>query len=303
MLEFPENYFRGEELEGFYVEEMMKRAWAAQIKVLKEIERICQKRGITYFADYGTLLGAVRHKGFIPWDDDIDIAMKPTDYKRFLQIAEQELPEGWKLLSLYNNDEYTKTFARVVNSDRINNYKEWLDEWFGCPFVVGVDIFPLNYMPLDEDEAEIQKELYIIVKNARAVCQEHTEEAEQLLKLVEEVCRVTLDRSGNLERQLSMLLERIRIMYDAEEQGELTQIEVFSRKSFCRIPQEAYEKSIPMMFEGTDVQVPVGWDTVLRAEYGDDYMTPIQVRSSACHDYPFYKKQMKILEERSKGKQ
>jgi len=123
------------------------------------------------------------------------------------------------------------------------------------------------------------------------------------LKLVEEVCRVTLDRSGNLERQLSMLLERIRIMYDAEEQGELTQIEVFSRKSFCRIPQEAYEKSIPMMFEGTDVQVPVGWDTVLRAEYGDDYMTPIQVRSSACHDYPFYKKQMKILEERSKGKQ
>ena len=217
--------------------------------------------------------------------------------------AEQELPEGWKLLSLYNNDEYTETFARVVNSDRINNYKEWLDEWFGCPFVVGVDIFPLNYMPLDEDEAEIQKELYIIVKNARAVCQEHTEEAEQLLKLVEEVCRVTLDRSGNLERQLSMLLERIRIMYDAEEQGELTQIEVFSRKSFCRIPQEAYEKSIPMMFEGTDVQVPVGWDTVLRAEYGDDYMTPIQVRSSACHDYPFYKKQMKILEERSKGKQ
>lgn len=128
MLEFPENYFRGEEREGFYVEEMMKRAWAAQLKVLEEIECICKKYNLTYFADSGTLLGAVRHQGFIPWDDDIDIAMKPADYRRFLQVAEQEMPSGWKLLSLYTHDEYTEVFARMVNSNRINCSQEWLDE-------------------------------------------------------------------------------------------------------------------------------------------------------------------------------
>lgn len=296
MLEFPENYFRGEELEGFYVEEMMKRAWAAQIKVLKEIERICKKYGLTYFADSGTLLGAVRHKGFIPWDDDIDIAMKPADYKRFLQVAEQEMPSGWKLLSLYTHDEYTEIFARVVNSNRINCSQEWLDEWYGCPFVVGVDIFPLNYMPVDENEMQLQKELYIIVKNAKAVCLEHNEKSEKLLDKVEELCGTTLDRSGDLPKQLAMLMERIRIMYDTDKAGDFTQLDIFSRKSFCRIPQEAYEQAIPMMFEGTSMPVPIGWDAVLRAEYGQDYMTPI--RGNMSHDYPFYKKQIKKVEER-----
>ena len=86
MAEFPESYFKGEEKEGFYVEEMMKRAWAAQIEVLELIDRICKEYEIPYFADWGTLLGTIRHKGFIPWDDDIDIVMKRDDYNRFLRI-------------------------------------------------------------------------------------------------------------------------------------------------------------------------------------------------------------------------
>lgn len=85
-------------------------------------------------------------------------------------------------------------------------------------------------------------------------------------------------------------------MYDADKAGDFTQLDIFSRKSFCRIPQEAYEQAIPMMFEGTSMPVPIGWDAVLRAEYGQDYMTPI--RGNMSHDYPFYKKQIKKVEER-----
>lgn len=151
-------------------------------------------------------------------------------------------------------------------------------------------------MPVDENEMQLQKELYIIVKNAKAVCLEHNEKSEKLLDKVEELCGTTLDRSGDLPKQLAMLMERIRIMYDTDKAGDFTQLDIFSRKSFCRMPQEAYEQAIPMMFEGVSMPVPVGWDAVLRAEYGDDYMTPI--RGSMSHDYPFYKKQIKKIEER-----
>ncbi|MCI5873716.1 MAG: LicD family protein [Clostridiales bacterium] len=291
MLEFPEGFFEDEERDGFLVEEMMKRAWAAQMKVLEEIGRICKKYDITYFADCGTLLGAVRHHGFVPWDDDIDIAMKPCDYKRFLKVAEAELPEGWKLLSLYTHDQYTEIFARVVNSNKINGSPEWLKEWYGCPFAVGVDIFPLNYMPVEEEDVQLQKNLYVIVKSAREVCEKHTEETEKLLDSVEELCGATLERSGNLKKQLAMLMEGIRTMYDEEAKGEITKLDSFSRISSCRMPQEAFDEAVSMVFEGMDISVPVGWDTVLKAEYGEDYMTP--VRGGQKHDYPFYKKQLK----------
>ena len=79
MLKFAEKFFEGETIDGFYIEPMMKKAWAAQLEVLAQFTEFCKEKGIHYFADFGTLLGAVRHKGFIPWDDDIDISMLRED--------------------------------------------------------------------------------------------------------------------------------------------------------------------------------------------------------------------------------
>lgn len=81
---FPDEYFKTEVRDGFAVNELMKRTLAAQLEVLNKIIGICEKYGLAYYAYWGTLLGAVRHKGYIPWDDDLDIAMKREDYIRFL---------------------------------------------------------------------------------------------------------------------------------------------------------------------------------------------------------------------------
>lgn len=290
MLQFSEDFFKGESRNDFYVEEMMKKAWAAQMKVLNEIGRVCRKHNITYFADCGTLLGTVRHQGFIPWDDDIDITMKPDDYKRFLKTAAADLPENYKVLSLYTHEKYMEIFARVVNSNKVNCSEEWLNDWYGCPFAVGVDIFPLNYMPEDKDELEIQKKLYTLVRNALKCCMDQTEESEKVLLCVEELCAVTLNREGNLEKQLVQLLESIRTMYDAEGSKEFTKLHTLINRPFCHVPREAYDKAIPMLFEGMEIPVPVGWDYVLKAEFGEDYMTPVR---NAKHEYPFYQKQYK----------
>lgn len=92
---FNNAYFEDEVRDGFFVPSEMKRAWAAELEVLSEIDKICKKHNIQYFADWGTLLAAVRHEGFIPWDDDLDITMKREDYHRFMEIAQTELPEGF----------------------------------------------------------------------------------------------------------------------------------------------------------------------------------------------------------------
>lgn len=79
-MEFDYKWLDGEAREGFYVSSIMKRAWAAQIEMLQDIDEVCQQNNICYFADWGTLLGAVRHRGFIPWDDDLDICMLRKDF-------------------------------------------------------------------------------------------------------------------------------------------------------------------------------------------------------------------------------
>ncbi|SFL40782.1 lipopolysaccharide cholinephosphotransferase [Lachnospiraceae bacterium KH1T2] len=89
------DFFRDEVRNGFYIPAPIKQAWAANLEVLAEIDRICIKYNIEYFADWGTLLGAVRHGGFVPWDDDLDIGMKRAEYVKFRAVADKELPDNY----------------------------------------------------------------------------------------------------------------------------------------------------------------------------------------------------------------
>ena len=96
-----ERFFEEEIRGGVKVDSMKKRVWAVQLKLLDEVERICGKYGLRYFADSGTLIGAVRERGYIPWDDDMDVEMPHEDYLKMLSILPQHLP-SW--LSLQNEE-------------------------------------------------------------------------------------------------------------------------------------------------------------------------------------------------------
>ena len=92
-----EQLMLAEDIGDFHIRAMDKRYKYSSIESLEEFDRICRNHNLRYYAYYGTLLGTIRHKGFIPWDDDIDVAMFREDYNRFIHIAPQELGEYFVL--------------------------------------------------------------------------------------------------------------------------------------------------------------------------------------------------------------
>jgi lipopolysaccharide cholinephosphotransferase len=98
----------------------MKKAWAVQLEMLDCIMSIARKHNIPLWADYGTLLGAVRHQGFVPWDDDIDLCMFRKDYMAFPAILKEELPSHYKISSFYTTADYDQPNIFVGNRHNLD---------------------------------------------------------------------------------------------------------------------------------------------------------------------------------------
>ena len=158
-MEIHDSFLEPEVRDGFYVPSIVKQAWAAELEVLAEINRICEKYEIPYFADWGTLLGVVRHKGFIPWDDDLDITMKRADYERFLKVAERELPEHFSVFTYEKHPDFWSFMARVVAKNRICFEEEHLRKFHGFPYIVGIDVFVLDYVSDNETKNDERNKL------------------------------------------------------------------------------------------------------------------------------------------------
>lgn len=121
----------------------LRKAQLRMLEILKEIDKICKKHNITYWLDGGTMLGCARHKGFIPWDDDLDIAVFEEDYERLLHILQQELPSQYRVEWPGNNKNFSFNFAKVVDSKSFVEQLE--DTWTPRAGITGlwVDIFPM----------------------------------------------------------------------------------------------------------------------------------------------------------------
>lgn len=296
-MEFPYSYFEDEVRDGYYVDALMKCCWAAQLEILNKIDEICRRHDIAYFAEWGTLLGTVRHGGFIPWDDDMDITMKRQDYNKFLRVAKEEMPEGWHLMNYCNQSDYWDVMTRVLNSKNICFEKEYLEQYHNFPFIAGVDIFPMDYLPTKEGEAEVLKELLYEVKATADSYGEgylQGEILEEQLKRLELLCNRKISREGDLREHLYDIVVSLYALYHEDESEKIALMPLWEENGAQVYPKEYYQEMVRLPFDRTTIPVPVAYDSVLKQKYGD-YMK--MVRKGGSHDYPYYKKQMAIMEE------
>ena len=126
-----------------------------ELDILNKFADICEANGLRYFLDSGTLLGAVRHKGFIPWDDDIDVGMPREDYDKFLEIAEGLLGDQYFVQTRETDKNAPFSFGKVRKTDTL--FVEWNKRNIDMHHGIYIDIFPYDVMPL-EGKAEYVKE-------------------------------------------------------------------------------------------------------------------------------------------------
>ncbi len=157
-INLPHSFFQQETRCDFLITPKTKDLWAVLLDLLVEFDRVCKKNGLTFFLDSGTLLGAARHKGFIPWDDDIDVIMLRADYEKLCSIAGTEFAEPYFWQTNYTDPGSARRHGQLRNSlTTAILTDEMLDNHPIAAFNQGVflDVFILDEVPDDENELEV----------------------------------------------------------------------------------------------------------------------------------------------------
>ena len=288
MIEYPKHYFEDEVREGFYVPGMMKRVWAAQFGVLDEVDRLCKKHGLMWFADFGTLMGAIRHGGFIPWDDDIDISMLRDDYEKFLKIATSELSENYFIQNMHTDDVLYRYMTVFTHGDRINFDPEYLEKNYDCYMPVGLDIFPLDYLSPDEEKEEKRREfarkMYILADKVTPE-NEDSEEYKKVISDAEDKLGISIDKSRPMRQQMYEATEALFKLFPSEGAKHVVLMGGWLGNKSHKYSIDMFRDTVLVPFECGHIPVPIGYDKILSIEYGD-YMRPVM--AGGMHDYPYY---------------
>ena len=248
-----------------------------QLEILDGIDRFCRERGLRYALAYGTMIGAVRHQGFIPWDDDIDLMMPRPDYDRFRRAFEAE---GLYVVDLAERDDCVETFVKVCKAGTVMVDKNFGRELWG----VNVDVFPVDGAP-----SEHLAEHYDALNRIREKCF-------QLCPYYKSV------RKGRFPLMLKYFLKRLRYFYPGSfralkrklvdgqkaipyETSEIVGIYYASEKTRTFLPKRVYDEIGTILFEGREYAAPKDYDTYLTSLYGDYMQLPPVEKRVSHHAY------------------
>lgn len=251
------------------------------LPLLKEVDRVCKEYQIPYFLCAGSALGAVRHKGFIPWDDDIDIGMLRKDYERFLQIADESLAKGFLLMDANRAPNYYVCHAKVFRNHTalVNRETSHLKIHHGFY----LDIFPFDIIP---EKEELQDKMYWEQKSARGL---YTKMKKKQKYLGKNIFKKYIANENYYLLKLKSdkkLLDRIHTILTQYINDKPMWIADFfapyNKKLFFQ-----YEDIFPVVegeFEGENYPIPRNVDRYLTIMYGDYMTLPPENKRFVKHD-------------------
>lgn len=271
----------------------IRRIQLKQLEILKVFQDICRKHNLRYFAIGGTCLGAVRHKGFIPWDDDVDVAMPYEDYVKFLELSKTELPEYYSIFNPMNSKHCVFYCFYKVQDDRTAmiepDSKNHPDQYTG----IFIDIFALQGFPDGRLHQKLLKFISASCRNLNAALRRSPFEPPTtnsrkrwffVLPILLLLSPLKLILPYNY---FAVLREKFISKYKF---GSCKQI-MFPWRSnnhnkfgwYSNIfPYEDFSETIDLPFEDTTIAVPKGYDRYLTMEFGD-YMTPPEGKAKDAH--------------------
>lgn len=260
-----------------------------EIAILDKIVEVCEKNKLKYFIAYGTLLGAVRHKGFIPWDDDIDLLMPRKDYQKLLEVWDNE--GAYQILECTKDFQYVYPFAKVIDAYTVLEEYE-VDQQYRMG--VYVDIFPYDGIKgsIKKNKAflkicEIMEKLRIYsMFSCDKILHENPKKnfgRKFLWRILTQIGPAKISRWQNKFAQ-KYIKER------ADFQGFLCTC--CSRKEL--LPAELFDNTIMIEFEGKKYCAPAQFDEILKREYGDYMKFPPKEQQHLTHNFKAWEVRKKI---------
>ena len=252
-----------------------------QLEILVKVHEFCKKNNIDYFLGYGTLIGAVRHKGYIPWDDDIDIGMPRPSYDKFLQIFNGKV-ENLYVIAPELNWNYYAPYANICDSRTLLD--EGDNDHRGIEVGVKIDVYPIDGVPENEEDYKKCKKKVLFYNRILSIkrTKKWFPKGGSFLGYV----RYIFDKIVYMLIPYSYIQKRIYSQATNNKFSESKYVDefVFGPK-YTRIEREVFESYIDVDFEGYMLKTVKEYDKLLRLGYGDYMKLPPKEQQITHHNF------------------
>lgn len=275
----------------------MSRVHEANLKILKEVDRICRRYNIKYVLDAGTLIGAVRHKGFIPWDDDADVAFTRKNFDAFMKVVSRELPDSMELImpdSFRGGRAFYDFTPRIIyKNSRCHADSGFMEFYEGKLNHLWVDLFVIDPLPASKAGAEVTRFLHKAVYGMAMGHRYHLD-----FKKYSPIHKLLVGGLAAVGRVIPMKflfsLQRALAVKDRRSKGNKRYysnyqpdfLYVTLESQWCDLVEDA-------PFEDTALMIPKGWHQVLTEVYGDYRKLPPKEERAPAHS----SQEIEILDE------
>ena len=249
----------------------LKELQEVQLEIVQEFDKVCRANNLKYHIYSGTLIGAVRHKGFIPWDDDIDISMLRDDYERFLKVAPKYLSDNYFIQNYKTDKEFVHSFTRLQKKGTTLVQSAW--QHIDMSHKIFIDIFPMDYIEPNTLKGKLQfKSLFAFRKfkdNRRTNYDENKNNIKNNLnKIIQKFTKLLpMSFYNTVETKIAKAFYR-------QKTATVTLLTDGNKNIYydCLTPAKFFVDVRDFEFEGVRLLGPVEYDSVLKRQYGD-YMT------------------------------